>query len=53
MHMINMNERIITEEEYREALQRYIRMISDEEPYTLGELADLIRLLETYEYENC
>jgi hypothetical protein len=48
-----MNERLITEEEYREALQRYIRMISDEESYTLGELADLIRLLENYEYENC
>jgi hypothetical protein len=48
-----MNERLMTEEEYREALQRYIRMISDEKPYTLGELADLICLLETYEYENC
>jgi hypothetical protein len=48
-----MNELLITEEEYREALQRYIRMISDEETYTLGELSDLICLLEAYEYENC
>ena len=48
-----MNELLITEEEYREALHRYIRMISDEETYTLGELVYLIRLLETYEYENC
>jgi hypothetical protein len=48
-----MNELLITEEEYREALQRFIRMISDEETYTIGELSDLICLLETYEYENC
>jgi hypothetical protein len=51
--MIDMDERLITEEEYRGALQRFIRMISDEEPYTLEELANLIRLLESYEYENC
>jgi len=48
-----MEERINSEEDYREALQRYIRMISEEEPYTLEELAKLMRLLETYEYENC
>ena len=48
-----MEERINTEEEYREALQCYIRMISDEESYTLEELAKLIRMLEIYEYENC
>ena len=48
-----MEDRINTEEEYREALQRYIRMISDEEPYTMEELVKLIRMLETYEYENC
>jgi hypothetical protein len=53
MHINNMNELLITEEEYREALQRYIRMISDEETYTIGDLSDLICLLETYEYENC
>jgi hypothetical protein len=49
----NMEERLNTEEEYREALQRYIRMISDEEEYTLEELAKLMQMLETYEYENC
>lgn len=53
MHIKNMDERLTTEEEYREALQRYIRMISDEETYTLEELVRLIRSLEMYEYENC
>jgi hypothetical protein len=48
-----MEERLNTEDDYREALQRYIRMISDEETYTLDELVRLIRMLETYEYENC
>lgn len=48
-----MEERLNTEDDYREALQRYIRMISDEETYTLEELVRLIRMLETYEYENC
>ncbi len=49
-----MKERLITEEDYREALKRFVEMISDEnETYTLEELANLISLLETYEYENC
>jgi hypothetical protein len=48
-----MDERLTTEEEYREALLRFIRMISDEETYGLEELFRVIRLLETYEYENC
>jgi hypothetical protein len=51
--MNNMKDRLTTEEEYRDALQRYMRMISEEEPYTLAELVNLIHLLETYEYENC
>jgi hypothetical protein len=51
--MNNMKERLNTEEEYRDALQRYIRMISDEEPYTIEELVNLIGMLERYEYENC
>jgi hypothetical protein len=49
----SMEVRINSEDEYREALQRYIRMISDEEEYTLEELAKLMQMLETYEYENC
>jgi hypothetical protein len=48
-----MDERLNTEEEYREVLKRFICMISDEETYRLEELIRVIRLLETYEYENC
>jgi hypothetical protein len=48
-----MNDRLKTEEEYRDALKRYISMISDEVPYNMEELAELIHLLENYEYENC
>lgn len=49
-----MNDRIITEEEYREVLKRFIEIlergsISENEE----ELANLMRLLDTYEYENC
>lgn len=49
-----MNDRLITEEDYRNALRRFIEIIekgteaADEE-----ELAALILLLEAYEYENC
>ena len=48
-----MIERIETEEEYREMLMQYIRMISDGDEYSIEELVGLIRILEVYENENC
>jgi predicted house-cleaning noncanonical NTP pyrophosphatase (MazG superfamily) len=49
-----MNDRIITEEEYREALKRFIEILeSGSESENEEELANLMRLLDTYEYENC
>lgn len=48
-----MNDRLITEEDYRDALRRFMEIISGDEPYLEEELAELIFLLETYEYENC
>ena len=53
MH-IEMNDRLITEEDYREALKRLIDIIENgTETAGEEELAALILLLETYEYENC
>ncbi len=51
MH-INMNDRFITEEDYREALCRFIEIIEDDS-VNEEELYKLIILMETYEYENC
>jgi hypothetical protein len=48
-----MNDRLITEEDYREALRRFMEFILGETTYGEDELTELIRLLETYEYENC
>jgi hypothetical protein len=48
-----MKDRLITEEDYRETLNSFIGILADEEPYSEKELNELIRLLETYEYENC
>ncbi len=49
-----MNERLESEEEYREVLRRFIDILEDNEEHTDEiELLKLIRLLELYEYENC
>jgi hypothetical protein len=48
-----MKDYLLTEEEYREALKNFVRMISDEIPYDEKEFNELIQLLQTYEYENC
>jgi hypothetical protein len=49
-----MNERLITEEDYREALRRFIEIMENEsETIDENELLRLIDLMETYEYENC
>ncbi len=49
-----MTKRLITEEEYREALRRFLEIIENTaEPADENELTELIRLMETYEYENC
>lgn len=49
-----MNERLITEEDYREALRRFIEIMENEnETIDENELLRLIDLMENYEYENC
>ena len=49
-----MNERLITEDDYREALRRFIEIMENEnDPIDECELTRLIELMETYEYENC
>jgi hypothetical protein len=49
-----MNDRLKTEDEYREALKRFIEILeSGNEPEKEEELARLIKLLDKYEYENC
>jgi thioredoxin-like negative regulator of GroEL len=49
-----MNERLITEEDYREALRRFIEIMENEcEAIDEEELLRLMELMETYEYENC
>ncbi len=49
-----MKERLETEEEYREALRRFLEIIENQlESDHEEELAELIRLMEIYEYENC
>jgi hypothetical protein len=49
-----MNNRLITEEDYREALRRFLEIIEvGNEAVNEKELCRLIALLETYEYENC
>lgn len=49
-----MNERLESEEEYREVLRRFIDIMENNEGQTDEiELLKLIRLLELYEYENC
>jgi hypothetical protein len=49
-----MNNRLTTEEDYREALRRFLKIIEvGNEAVNEEELCRLIALLETYEYENC
>jgi hypothetical protein len=49
-----MYNRLITEEDYREALRRFLEIIDvGNEAVNEEELCGLIALLETYEYENC
>ena len=53
MH-INMDSTLKTEEEYRIALQRFLKILEgDDEDYNLLELFELMRMLEIYEQENC
>jgi len=49
-----MNEKLVTEEEYREALKRFLEICD----YAAGtseahELEHLLVLMEVYEQENC
>jgi len=47
-------ERLETEEEYREALRRFLEILENEiDEEKEKELERLIGLMETYEYENC
>ncbi|HNQ36662.1 MAG: hypothetical protein KA780_06645 [Prolixibacteraceae bacterium] len=49
-----MKKRLETEEEYREALRRFLEIIENQlESDNEEELEELIRLMEIYEYENC
>ncbi len=49
-----MEERLITEEDYRETLKRFLDIITDEDVSENEEgLNILISLMECYEYENC
>ncbi len=47
-------ERLETEEDYRDALRRFLEILENEmDEDKEEELARLIWLMETYEYENC
>lgn len=49
-----MDDILKTEEEYREALQRFLEILeTDDGSYDTCELFELMRKLETYEQENC
>lgn len=49
-----MNDSLKTEDDYREALKRFVEILeSDEGTYDACELFKLMRKLETYEQENC
>lgn len=49
-----MEERLLTEDDYREALKRFMEIIeNDLINECLDEFLKLMRQLETYEYENC
>ena len=49
-----MDDILKTEEEYREALQRFLEILeSDDGSYDACELFELMRKLEVYEQENC
>lgn len=47
-------KKLITEEDYRNALCRFIEIMEkDTDPAPGDEVMELIEILETYEYENC
>ncbi len=49
-----MKERLETEEDYREALRRFMEILHNElDCEKEEELSKLILLMEIYEYENC
>ena len=54
MHIKYMTEQIRTEEEYREILRRFLEMLESEGgEYDTLELFEIMKLLETYEQDNC
>lgn len=54
MHTKYMAEQIRSEEEYREILQRFLDILNSEEgEYHSIELFEIMKLLETYEQDNC
>ncbi|MFZ5428889.1 MAG: hypothetical protein ACOZDD_01560 [Bacteroidota bacterium] len=49
-----MDKKLTTEEEYREALQRFLEILEKEDgDYDVLELFGLMKQLELYEQENC
>lgn len=54
MHIRKMLDKLESEEDYREALTRFLELSCvHEDPARAGELFQLISLLEEYEKENC
>jgi len=49
-----MEEILRTEEEYRQVLKRFLAILESEESnYDALELFEIMKMLETYEQENC
>lgn len=49
-----MDDILRTEEEYREALRRFLAILESEQSnYDALELFEIMKMLETYEQENC
>ncbi len=49
-----MDDNLKTEDEYREALKRFVEILESEQgSYDACELFELMRKLEVYEQENC
>jgi hypothetical protein len=50
----DMEDFLRTEEDYREALQRFLAILESEHSnYDALELFEIMKMLETYEQENC
>jgi hypothetical protein len=50
----DMDDILRTEEEYREALRRFLAILESEQSnYDAIELFEIMKMLETYEQENC